>query len=98
MSIDKFSAVLYNLVMFSPKVYTPEQAAEMLQLSKSTIYDLISKGEIIAKRIGRVYRIPASSLSFIFTGLDQDLYEAQEKDLKALDKVEKEIAKVRTEL
>lgn len=84
--------------MFSPKVYTPEQAAEMLQLSKSTIYNLISKGEIIAKRIGRVYRIPASSLSFIFTGLDQDLYEAQEKDLGTLEKVEKEISKVRTKL
>lgn len=84
--------------MFSPKVYTPEQVAEMLQLSKSTIYDLISKGEIIAKRIGRVYRIPASSLSFIFTGLDQDLSEAQERDLKTLDKVEKEISNVRAKL
>lgn len=84
--------------MFSPKVYTPEQVSEMLQLSKSTIYDLISKGEIIAKRIGRVYRIPASSLSFIFTGLDQDLSEAQERDLKTLDKVEKEISNVRAKL
>ena len=54
------------------KVYTPEEVAGLLKLSKNTIYDLISRGEIIAKRIGKVYRIPASSLSFVFTGLDSD--------------------------
>lgn len=79
----------------SIKVYTPEQVADILQLSKSTVYSLISKGEIIAKRVGKVYRIPASSISFVFTGLDTDLHEAQQKDLKNLGKIEKEIKKVR---
>ena len=41
------------------KVYTPEQVAEILQLSKKTVYELIGKGEIVAKKIGKVYRIPA---------------------------------------
>ncbi len=59
------------------KVYTPEQVAEMLQLSKKTVYELIGKGEIVAKKIGRVYRIPASSISFVFTGMDYDLYKAE---------------------
>lgn len=81
-----------------PKVYTPEQVAAMLQLSKNTVYQLISRGEIVAKKIGKVYRIPISSLSFIFTGLDEDLYQAQEEDLKNLAKVEKELAKVRKSL
>ncbi len=86
--------------MFSnvKKVYTPEQVAEMLQLNKATIYDLISRGEIIAKRIGKVYRIPASSISFVFTGLDADLLEAQKEDLKKLSEIETEISKARAKL
>lgn len=78
-----------------PKAYTPEQVAVMLQLSKNTVYQLINRGEIIAKKIGKVYRIPANSLSFLFTGLDEDLYKAQKEDLKNLTRVEKEIANIR---
>lgn len=80
------------------QVYTPEQVAVMLQLSKNTVYELINRGEILAKRIGRVYRIPAQSLSFVFTGLDYDLYQAQKSDEKQLSKVQKEIRKVRMEM
>ncbi len=80
------------------KVYTPEQVAGMLQLSKNTVYELINRGEIVAKKIGRVYRIPASSISFVFTGLDYDLYKAQREDLKELSKIQEEIAKVRATL
>jgi len=81
--------------MIATKVYTPEQVANILQLSKSTVYGLIKRGEIIAKKIGKVYRIPLSSLSFIYTGLDCDLYQAQNKDLQNIKKVQKEITKVR---
>ena len=77
------------------KVYTPEQVATMLQLSKNTVYELIGRGELIAKRFGRVYRVPASSLNFIFTGLDADLYNAEQTDLVSIDKVHKELAAVR---
>ncbi len=79
----------------SVKAYTPEQVADMLQLSKNTVYQLINRGEIIAKKIGKVYRIPQSSLSFIFTGLDFDLYKAEMEDLKNLPKIQEEIEKVR---
>lgn len=81
-----------------PRVYTPEQVAAMLQLSKNTVYQLINRGEIVAKKIGKVYRIPTSSLSFIFTGLDEDFYQAQKEDLKNLTKVQKALAKVRKDL
>lgn len=84
--------------MLSTKVYTPEQVADILQLSKNTIYDLISRGEIIAKRVGRVYRIPAASISFAFTGLDFDLYQAEQEDLKQLPKVQKELSKIKSKL
>ena len=79
-------------------IYTPEQVATMLQLSKNTVYDLISRGELVAKRFGRVYRVPASSLSFMFTGLDTDLYNAELIDKESLDQIHKELSAVRTEL
>jgi len=76
-------------------VYTPEQVAEMLQLSKNTVYSLISRGEIVAKKLGNVYRIPATSLSFMFTGLDYDLYQAEEVDKANLPSIEKALKAVR---
>lgn len=77
------------------KVYTPEQVAKTLQLSKNTVYELIGRGEIVAKKIGKVYRIPASSISFALIGLDSDLYGAEKDDLKNLPKIQKEISKAR---
>ncbi len=77
------------------KVYTPEQVAVILQLSKNTVYGLIKRGEIIAKKIGKVYRIPAHSLSFVFTGLDKDLLNAEQEDLKNINKIQKELSNVR---
>lgn len=80
------------------KVYTPEQVAEMLQLNKNTVYDLIGRGEILAKKYGKVYRIPKSSLSFMFTGLDYDLYQAEQVDLENLNKIKAELKSVREKL
>lgn len=84
--------------MVTARTYTPEQVAEILQLSKNTVYELINRGEIIAKRIGRVYRVPVSSLSFVFTGLDYDLYQAERQDLRNIEKIQKEITKARKTL
>lgn len=84
--------------MISIKVYTPEQVAGILQLSKNTVYNLIQRGEIIAKKIGKVYRVPASSISFVFTGLDYDLYLAEKEDLRNLPKIQSEIKKLRSKL
>ena len=84
--------------MFSRQVYTPEQTAKLLQLSKNTIYELINRGEIVAKKIGKVYRIPASSIYFALTGLDYDLYQAEQNDLKTLPKIEEKLAKARAGL
>ncbi|MGB9706795.1 MAG: helix-turn-helix domain-containing protein [Microgenomates group bacterium] len=94
-----FSYVWYKIVrVLLPKVYTPEQIAEMLQLSKNTVYELINRGEIIAKKIGKVYRIPANSVAFAFSGLDFDLYQAEQKDLKNLPKIQKAIVRARKKL
>ena len=77
------------------KVYTPDKVAELLQLSKNTVYELIGRGEIVAKKFGRVYRIPAISLSFLFTGMDEDIYTSQIEDEKNINKVEQVLLDVR---
>jgi excisionase family DNA binding protein len=42
---------------------TPQEAAERLGLSRSTIYELIGEGRIHAVRIGRARRIPVGALA-----------------------------------
>ncbi len=81
-----------------PQTYTPEQVASILQLTKNTVYDLIGRGEIVAKKIGKVYRIPITSVYFALTGLDYDLYLSEKEDFKNLKKVEKAIKEVRKNL
>ena len=84
--------------MLSTKMYTPEQVANMLQLSKNTIYDLIDRGEIVAKKIGRVYRVPRSSIEYVFTGLDQDLLKAENIDKQNISTIEQILNQVRKSL
>jgi len=79
-------------------MYTPEQVAEILQLSKNTVYELISKGELVAKKIGRLYRIPQSSINYAFSGMDEDLYLAKKTDKKNLNLIKDSLSKVRKQL
>lgn len=82
-----------------PQVYTPDQVAQILQLSTNTVYELISRGEIIAKRLGnKTLRIPASSLSFALSGLDTDLLSAEKEDRKNLKVVNRALFSVRRQL
>jgi excisionase family DNA binding protein len=82
--------------MQNATVYTPAQVAEILQISKSTVYELIENGELIAKKIGRVYRIPKNSISFVFSGLDEDILAAEKVDLENLPKINKALNDIRT--
>ena len=82
----------------TPQTYTPEQVATMLQLSKNTIYELIGRGEILAKKFGKVYRIPQSSISYLFTGLDADLYQAEQVDLANQSEIRQALTEARREL
>lgn len=81
-----------------PTIYTPEQVATLLQLSKNTVYDLINRGEILAKKLGKVYRIPAHSLSFFLYGLDYDLLEKEKLETAKLVDVHLSLAEVRKNL
>ena len=49
-----------------PVLLTPEQAAEALQISRSTVYELMRRGQehggIASVRIGRCRRIPVKAV------------------------------------
>lgn len=47
------------------EIYTPQQAAEYLQVDKETIYRYIRQGKLVASRLGRAYRIPQSSIDLL---------------------------------
>ena len=49
----------------------------------------------VAKKFGKVYRIPQSSLSFALTGLDWDIYQAEQEDLKNIEKIQATLSEVR---
>lgn len=84
--------------MNMPIAYTPKQVAKTLQLSTATIYNLIDRGELSAKKYGKAYRIPQTELSFIETGLDFDLYQAQKQDLTNIKQIKKELTQTRKAL
>ena len=50
--------------------YTPEQLAELLQVSKPAIYKWAQEGRIKAVRIGRTVRIPAAEVDRLLRGSD----------------------------
>ena len=45
-----------------PLLYRPEEAAELLALSRTKVYELVAAGELISCKIGKARRIPASAL------------------------------------
>jgi excisionase family DNA binding protein len=47
------------------EIFTPEQAAEYLQVDRETIYRYIRQGKLVASRIGRNYRITRSSIDLL---------------------------------
>jgi excisionase family DNA binding protein len=51
--------------------YTPEQLAELLQVSKPAIYKWAQEGRIKAVRIGRTVRIPATEVERLVRGSDK---------------------------
>ncbi len=48
------------MTMREEELYTPEEIAQKLKLSKYTVYEMIKRGEIAAHRIGRSLRISSS--------------------------------------
>ncbi len=43
-------------------LFTPQQAADYLQVDRETVYRYIREGKLAASRLGRSYRIPRASI------------------------------------
>ena len=43
--------------------HTPEEAARVLRLSRTTIYELLKSGQLRSYKVGRSRRIPATALA-----------------------------------
>jgi excisionase family DNA binding protein len=50
---------------YGREVFTPEQAADFLQVNRETIYRYIRDGRLIASKLGRNYRIPRRNLELL---------------------------------
>lgn len=50
-------------------LYSSREAAEMLSLSRTTIFELLRRGELRSIKIGRSRRIPASALEEFVAGI-----------------------------
>ena len=49
----------------SREIFTPEQAAEYLQVNRETVYRYIRQGKLVASKLGRSYRVPKRSLDLL---------------------------------
>lgn len=45
------------------KVYTPEEVAEVLAISKTTVYRLVDKRELPAHKVGGTLRFPITEIN-----------------------------------
>jgi excisionase family DNA binding protein len=52
-----------SLITDDQLLVTPEEAARRLSVGRTTIYELMSSGELQSVNIGRCRRVPVSSLS-----------------------------------
>ena len=60
-------------------LYTPEELAGKLKLSKYTVYEMIKRGDIQAHHIGRSIRISESQLELYFMSIrkSENVYDAE---------------------
>lgn len=62
------------------KVYTTEEALEVLKVTKRTLYRYIKAGQIKAVRLGREYRITEDALrDFLEHGTEENYLERLQK-------------------
>jgi excisionase family DNA binding protein len=58
--------------MTTQLLYSPEQAAELLSVSRTRVYDLMSAGKLKSVKLGRSRRISADALLDFVKGLAEE--------------------------
>jgi excisionase family DNA binding protein len=62
-----------SLIIDDQLLVTPEEAVRRLSVGRTTIYELMSSGELQSVNIGRCRRVPVSSLSLFVSKLIGDV-------------------------
>ena len=73
MIVREESLVSESLITDDQLLVTPEEAARRLSVGRTTIYELMSSGELQSVNIGRCRRVPVSSLSSFVSKLIGDV-------------------------
>lgn len=55
-----------------PLLYRPEEAASILGVSRTRVYDLIGSGQLRSVKLGRARRIPTEALRDFVDGLNDE--------------------------
>lgn len=61
--VQRRLAEALNAAALVPTVFTVNEAAEKLRVSRSTVYQLIADGELVPSRVSRKVLIPASEVA-----------------------------------
>jgi excisionase family DNA binding protein len=68
-----------SLITDDQLLVTPEEAARRLSVGRTTIYELMSSGELQSVNIGRCRRVPVSSLASFVSKLIGDVAVEQHR-------------------
>lgn len=60
------------------KLYTIEQAAEVLQVSRSTMVRWMNTGKIHSFKIGQLRRVPESAIKALYGGVEEESESTQD--------------------
>jgi excisionase family DNA binding protein len=71
--VQEETLVSESLITDDQLLVTPEEAARRLSVGRTTIYELMSSGELQSVNIGRCRRVPVSSLSSFVSKLIGDV-------------------------
>jgi excisionase family DNA binding protein len=77
--IREEAPVSESLITDDQLLVTPEEAARRLSVGRTTIYELMSSGELQSVNIGRCRRVPVSSLSTFVSNLIGDVTAEQRR-------------------
>ena len=77
MTVREETLVAESSITDDQLLVTPEEAARRLSVGRTTIYELMSRGELHSVNIGRCRRVPVSSLSSFVNRLIGDVAAEQ---------------------
>ena len=62
------------------KFYTAQEVADKLKIKKTTVYELIKRGELSSSKIGKQLRVSEDQLSLYLNGAANNNVSAQHHD------------------